>query len=498
MIVLVLLMGLSCGAQNTNETVENQQNDLFTSKTENTELIHWIERKVDSVIRENNIPAISVGIVKNGDVLFSKGFGIHNRNAELPVSENSIFQIASDTKKMTGIIANNLVRERKLKLAEPIINYIGDQLTSEAKKRLQNITVKHLLVHTSGLPYREPTTKRKDGEPMLIPYTEKDLLNDLNNVELSSVPGTEFKYSNFGYALAGYICEKASGKEYSELLFTYISKAYEMPNTTILLSEEQKAQLVTPYLKTDRNRETKPFIMGKLSSAGGVYSTVADLTILMINQINAYAESDENNKIDNPLILNENLSNGVDGYGFGLGKKVFKTGTQYGHGGDLDGFASVYIFSPEYKVGVILLTSSGGTWVGELEKELFYKLTNRNYMPPKKSIAQEVYHLIMNTGFENGKKWFNENLDSDKYYLNEAEMNNVGYAFLQQNSNEIALSVFKFNVELFPNSANVYDSLGEVYLKIGNVKQAIKNYEKSVLLNPKNENAIQTLKKLKN
>jgi len=497
-IAFISLMFTSCVSQNTNDIAENTQNNLNTSTVVSKELALWIEKKVDSVIQVNNIPAISVGVVKNGSVLFSKGFGVHNRNTKQPASEKSIFQIASDTKKMTGIIVNNLIDEGKLKLDDPIIKFIGNQLNNNAKAKLKNITVEHLLRHKSGLPYREPTTKRRDGEPMLIPYTEKDLLNDLNNVELQSEPGIKFNYSNFAYALAGYICEKASGKKYSELILTYISKAYKMPNTTISLSEQQKTQLVTPYLKTDRNTETQGFKMGKLSAAGGVYSTIEDLTTLMINQISAYSKNNENNKIKNPLVLNENLSDRTDDYGLGLGKKVFETGTQYGHGGDLDGFASAYLFSPEYRVGVILLTSSGGQWVGELEKELFYKMTNREYLPPKLSIAQELFNLIINDGFENGEKWFNENRDSDKYYLNEAEMNNVGYAFLQEQNDDLALRVFKLNVQLFPNSSNAYDSLGEVYLKIGNNELAIINYEKSVQLNPKNENAIKTLKKLKN
>lgn len=365
-----------CIAQNELNTAATNKDHLSEVSPKNKALVDWVGRKIDSVRQKNKIPAISVGIIKDGKILFSGGFGLHNLKGTRKASEISIYQIASDTKKMTGIIANNLANEEKLKLDEPIIGYLGNSIEKEAQKRLGGITLRQLLTHKSGLPYRQPTMKRKDGEPLLIPYTEQDLLTDLNNVALKSEPGTKFGYSNFGYAVAGYICEKASGEKYGELVDRYISKAYQMPNTTISLTEEQSKNLATPYRKENRTMETKPFIMGKLAAAGGVYSTISDLTNLMLHQIDAYANYTLQRK-SNPLILHEKPYEREDGYGFGLGKKVFENGIQFGHGGDLDGFASAYLFSPEYKSGVILLTSSGGKWVGQMEKEIFHKLTGR-------------------------------------------------------------------------------------------------------------------------
>ena len=217
---------------------------------------------------------------------------------------------------------------------------------------------------------------------MTIPYTEEDLINDLNVVTLKSSPGETFGYSNFGYAVAGYVLEKVSGVSYGALIQKYIATPYGMPNTTTSLTAVQQQQLVTPYTKEDRTVATKAFIMGKLTAAGGVYSTIQDLSQLMLQQLQAYRTYDANAP-KNPLVLHKDPNEKKNGYGFGMGKKIFATGMQLGHGGDLDGYASGYVFSPEHNSGIILLTSSGGRWVGELEKEIFYKLTNRRYTPPK-------------------------------------------------------------------------------------------------------------------
>lgn len=467
-------------------------------KLNNKELVKWVECKVDSIMKSNNIPAISVGIIKDGNVLLSKGFGVHNRRSDrLRASGESIYQIASDTKKLTGIIVKNLVAEGKLALNDSIVSYLPNSMADSTKQKLRNITLRQLLQHTSGMPYRAPGNKRQDGEPMLIPYTEKDLLSDLRTIELDSDPDSKFSYSNLGYAVVGYLCEQASGKAFSELITQYISIPYKMSDTTMELDRNQLKNLVTPYRKEDRNKETSNFKMGLLGAAGGAYSNVDNLLDLMIRQINAYNQNHKNDDVTDPLVLTDDLEKNKDDYGFGLGKKTFEGGTQYGHGGDLDGFASAYLFSPEFNSGVILLTSSGGSWVGELEKELFYKLTDRKYSPPKKSIAQEMYAIIVEDGFAKAEKWFQTSRDSSAYYLREEEMNNVGYAIMQENQLVEARKVFELNVTLFPKSSNAFDSLGEIYLKLNNKPLAIKYYEKSIALNPKNENAIEILKTLR-
>jgi serine-type D-Ala-D-Ala carboxypeptidase/endopeptidase len=85
----------------------------------------------------------------------------------------------------------------------------------------------------------------------------------------------------------------------------------------------------------------------------------------------------------------------------------------------------------------------------------------------------------------------------NKYYLNENEMNRFGYSLINENKINEAIEIFKMNVALFPESWNVFDSLGEGYAKAGQKELAIENYEKSLKLNSKNTSAVEALKKLK-
>lgn len=353
-------------------------NDTSVQKELSPVQISWIRNKVDSTMASNNIPALSVGIISNGKLSYVEGFGNINRESNIKVDGNTLYQIGSDTKKFTAIIVNNLVSEGKLNLDEPIATYLQDVLTSDGRQTVSGITLRTLLHHTSGIPNREPSNKRIDGDPMLVEFTAEDITNDLNSMKLDFEPGTKFGYSNFGYAIAGFICEIVTGQDYSVLIKKYITDKYNLPYTVIYPDQNQLKLVAEPYRKDDRNIKSEPWKMGKMTPAGGIYSNIFDLSKLMIAQIEAYRDFHKIGKTDDPLLLTENDGIEESHYGFGLSKTIDETGTRIGHGGDMDGYASGYVFMPDNNLGLIMLTSSGGKWFGQLEKEIRVFLTVNN------------------------------------------------------------------------------------------------------------------------
>lgn len=493
-LILFLTFALSnCAQKDTEEKTKIPKSRSVSLLDKN--LMQWIDQKADSVMLANNTPAISIGIVKDGQLAFANGYGTMKRTSDEIVNAHSLYQIGSDTKKMTGIIVNNLVSEKKIELNNSVTYYLPETLDKKTIEKLKPIKIIHLLHHQSGLPSIALSNKRIDGDPMLIPYTEKNMLNDLNTISLEFQPGSEFNYSNFGYGVLGYLCELVSKKSYTDLVEQYVAHPYGMTNTTTEPTAEQLKKLVTPYRKDDNSKETQRYIMGKLTPAGGVYSNITDISKLMVNHIKAYQRNDN---IENSLILTSESDKQGLNYGFGLGKSTFNTGTQYGHGGDMDGFGSTYLFSPEHDLGLIILTSSGGRWIDELEKEIFYKLTNQTYTPPKKSLIDFFSKVMDEKGFDDANNWIDTHKDSEAFYLSEAEMNNLGYNFLQKQEIDKAKAVFILNTKLFPESANVYDSLGEAYMLNDEIDFAIENYKKSLELNPENTNAEKMITKIKN
>ncbi|MEO1513915.1 MAG: serine hydrolase domain-containing protein [Bacteroidota bacterium] len=361
--LLLMLALVSCHPLQKVETVE-PANHPFA----------WVENIIDSTMAKNNIPALSVGIVEKGRLIYAKGFGRLHRDREERANEQTIYQIGSDTKKMTAIIAKHLAEEGIINMEESIVPLLGDRIPDSTKTKLKAVTMAYLLTHKAGIPYRAPSNERVDGHAMTKEYSETDLLTDLNAIQLRFTPGSKFGYSNLDYAIAGYLCELASNRSYAQLIDKYISKPYAMSHTSLSLHSQQKSMLATPYRKDDRNTETQPWTMGKLAPAGGVYSNIADLSKLMIQQIKVYQDYSQRGDMSSPLFLTMDDKEKEGHYGLGLGKSVDADGVRYGHGGDLDGYASGYVFSPQKDRGLILLTSSGGKWFGKMEKTIQTKL----------------------------------------------------------------------------------------------------------------------------
>lgn len=341
------------------------ENEIKTEK-----LKKEIKLLIENTISENDIPSLSVGLVYNGKTILLDGYGTVKRSSTTKVNENTIYQIASLSKMFTGIIAKNLVLEGHLILENSITTYLPKDLSKKTLKKLKPIKVIDLLLHRSGLPRDSKVVKRKDGEPMLGGYSEKDLLIDLTKLKLKSEK--TYRYSNLGYALAGYILERASELTYQELLEKYIIKQYELNNTSADRSIIPNELIATPYRKESRKIKTKSWETGKFISASGIYSNITDLSKILVNQLKAYKFFESKN-ISNPLVLTETkVSRGNEGsyYGMGLFEDKVQRGILYGHRGDMDGFASEYSFNTKTNTGVILLTSSGGKWIGLLSAQI--------------------------------------------------------------------------------------------------------------------------------
>ena len=374
-LIALLLIGLAVTSCNQPRSIRRQSQTKVT-EIQNDSITLWIDNTIKTAMQENNITSLSVAIIRHGEVDYLSGYGVLKRNGNLKVTDSTIFQIASLSKMLTGIIINNLVLEKKLELNKPIINYINLDLSEDTKQKIKSIRLEDVLFHRSGLPYNSLVVNRIDGEPMLEGYSTEQIGKDLENMELEFEPDTQYAYSNLGYALLGYIAESVTGKTYSQLLDEYVAKKYDMFNTTEKLDSIQQKTLATPYRKDNRKKETKPWNTGKLTSASGIYSNVNDLSKLLRYQLAAYSDTNQENQL-NPLLLTNKIGkreNEGSYYGLGIFEDKTKRGTVYGHRGDMDGYASEYSFNSNRNVGVVLLTSSGGKWIGYLSAIIMKKL----------------------------------------------------------------------------------------------------------------------------
>src|SRR5690242_11726102 len=156
-----------------------------------------IDDYIQAEMKAQQIPGVSVAVMKNGEIVLAKGYGLANIEHQVPVKPETIFQSGSMGKQFTATAVMMLVEEGKLSLDDKITKFFPD-----APEAWRNITIRHLLTHTSGMgDYPDDFDLRRD-------YTEDELVQRIKSVPLAFQPGEKWSYSNLAYVTLGVLIHK--------------------------------------------------------------------------------------------------------------------------------------------------------------------------------------------------------------------------------------------------------------------------------------------------
>ncbi len=437
----------------------------------------------------------SVLVSDQGKVIYKKGFGMANMEWDIPNQPNTKHRLGSITKQFTAMLILQLVAEGKLDLQAPITTYLPDY----PKASGDIITTHHLLTHTSGIPNYTAFPKFMEDESR-NPYTPEEFVKIFADKALDFTPGEKFSYSNSGYFLLGVLVEKLSGKSYEQMLQDKIFNPLQMKETGYDNHDEILKNRATGYEKQGGDYVNSSYLdMSIPYAAGSIYSTVEDLykwdqalytsTLLPKKYMTIYFK---------PYIPAFGKAQYAYGWAVGYDKIGSSKDSIYtiSHGGGINGFNTNISRAASDKSLVVLLNNTGGAPLNEITKAIRGIMHGKDYDMPKKSVADAVLVVIQEKGINAGISHYNTIKDSESYNLSEREMNAIGYQLMGSDKVEEANKVFQLIIEEFPTSSNAYDSFAESLMKLGENELAIKNYRKSVELNPNNQGGIDALKKL--
>ncbi|MGC4022252.1 MAG: serine hydrolase domain-containing protein [Cyclobacteriaceae bacterium] len=450
--------------------------------------------KIDKLMRayvDNGKFNGTVLISDKGQVIYKKGFGFADMEWNIPNQPDTKFRLGSITKQFTAMLIMQLVEQGKLKLHVPISTYLPDY----PKKNADVITLHHLLTHSSGTP--NMTSFRNFWDIKRYAHTPAELVKGFADSTLIFKPGERWDYSNSGYIVLGYIIEKVTGKSYEQVLQENIFTPLKMTNSGYDNSRTVMKNRARGYEKNGRLYINATFIdMSVPYSAGSMYSTVEDLYLwdqaLYGNQLLRKENMD--------LLFAKHIPTGWGHYGYGWNIEEMSIGntmekiSMVGHGGGINGFHTELTRIQSDKSFIILLDNTGGAPLVEMTKAIVAILYEKTYDLPKRSAAYSLADKIDKEGIPAALEFFKGIKDSPGYYLNENEMNQTGYQYLEPGKVKEAAAIFKLNTQAFPKSWNVYDSYGEALMAQGNKTEALENYKLSVKMNPGNEGGIKILK----
>ena len=303
----------------------------------------------------DRIPGLCVGIVFKNDLVFKKGYGYANVEAKVSVNPDTNFRIASISKVFTATSLLQLYEAGKLSLDDRVAKYL-EWFGSDKDKKLEAITIRELLTHSSGIS-RDGRTHHWDSD---IYPDLNELIDAIKRGTTVQEPASRFKYSNLGYSILGEVVQRVSGKPYNKYVSQSILKKIGMQRTYTDLNDTGQNQ-ATGYGRDipNKNREIfKPCNTKAMSPATGLVSNVSDLAKFISAQFVGSGKLLSDQSKREMQRINWTRKTTGDHYGLGyetwyLGKKLL-----VGHGGGFPGFKTKIGLDIEDQVGVIILTNS--------------------------------------------------------------------------------------------------------------------------------------------
>lgn len=316
----------------------------------------WLKAKMEY----RGIPGCSFAVVYDQELVYSNGYGYCDVEEKAPAAAITVYRIASITKTFTSTAIMQLRDAGKLRLDDPIRKYLPwVDIQAEFEKEPE-ITIWHLLTHTSGLPGEAAFPYWTDHK---FPTKEK-IIATLPEQEMLYPTGTKWHYSNLAMTLLGYIIENVSGQSYDKYIENNLLIPLNMHNTYVDISKNKKLikTLATAYGRRlpDGSHELMPFTDSKgLTPAANMSSTVEDLAKWASFQFNGKAA--DGTQLLKPATLREMhrvhwLQPDWES-GWGLGWAVRKKGerTIVGHGGWVAGYRTEISFCPAEKTAFIIM-----------------------------------------------------------------------------------------------------------------------------------------------
>lgn len=448
------------------------------------------QQEIQALLKSNQDEYGTVGqavaVLKNGALVYTSSTGFAVKEFAVPASPETVFQIFSISKLFAHQQLGQLVDAGKLSWDAPLSTYLDNLPES-----WQKISVRQILNHISGLPeyYRD------FENPM--PKTAEAALERVRTEPFEFETQSQVKYNQTNYLLLKMIIEKLTGQSYAERLAAFFEKA-ELANTrygdiaAVIPGRAITYQAGQNGLERLANLDQPHYMI----TATGLNSNAVDLAGWFSRLLAGEFVSQKTlTDMWQPIKLNDGTGCRFAG---GFERKETATFISVGHGGG--GRCDVRHFMPKEAkdtLSIIYLSNGGERFRNPRDmSERIANIVSGGTLVPLLTLSDTMAEAIGNNDWPAAHAAYVAFKKADlTTQLTEDMLNNLGYGVWAKHGAEKALPVFKFNINEHPDSANPYDSLGEVQLHLGDKVNARKNYQKAQSLAP-NDRVAKILKQL--
>lgn len=398
--LFILLFGfvfsISVFAEKENSTVKlSQQNSLTNDKISQME--SWIKKNM----KDGKIPGASVVIVEGDKTVYCKGFGYSNIKTRKPVTQDTLFELGSTSKAFTALGILKLEKEGLVNLNNPVNKYIPwfrmkykGNYRGEKVNGYVDITLAHLLHHTSGIPFKSIGDIPIDSSDDAL---EKTVSTQVGK-ELDFYPGEKFLYATINYDILALVIQNVSHMSYEDYMRKNIIESLGLNNTYLSRNEAAKYNLANGYkVRFLRPVEYKAPIYRGNTPAGYIITNAEDLA----KWIKIQLATDDSIKLDKNLIGVSHLPDRTvapssDGSSYACGWSVFQDGGGIiAHGGNNPNYSSYILFRPQERIGIGIFANLNSSYTEAIAKGIDNIILGEK---PKDNIP-DAYISIDNASF---------------------------------------------------------------------------------------------------
>ncbi|HEY6333397.1 MAG TPA: serine hydrolase [Blastocatellia bacterium] len=447
--------------------------------------ISRLQSGIPRLMEQGDVPGLSIALISDGKIAWNHAFGVKHTSTGAPVTDETVFEAASLSKPVFAYGVLKLADQGRIDLDAPLSKYLPNYI--EGDDRINQITARMVLSHRTGFP------NWRQGSSLKIYFT----------------PGERFSYSGEGFVYLGKVVERITGEHLSDFLKSEVLAPLGMTNSSYVWLDEYNDLCATGH-----DEARSPVLKSKPTAANpasSLHTTALDYSKFVIALINGSGlkpgtaremlspQVKLNPKCTNCILTPPaDLSNSL-AWGLGIGLELAPDDDWFWHWGDNGAFKCFVMASPKQKAGVVIFTDS--TYGLSIIPDIVDMAIGGQH-PALDWIKYDRYdsptHRFLKEALKNGADSAvrQAHADDDFSRISQGQLNTIGYILLRHNLTKAAITVFDLNVRRWPDSSNVYDSLAEAYFADGQKDLAIKNYQRSLDLDPGNQNAIRMLKKI--
>jgi CubicO group peptidase (beta-lactamase class C family) len=327
------------------------------------------EKQIEQLILKGEIPSLSVAVARDGKIIWEKGFGLANKEKNIPATNHTKYKLASISKQLTATGLMILVERGLIDLDKPVNDYLGKVKLYARIGDAEEATVRRVVNHTSGMPLHSQhfyKTESYQPPPMDETISRYGIL--------VTVPGERFQYSNLGYGLIGYVISRTSGKSYADFMHEEVFVPLGMDRTSVYLGQGLEDGQAVTYAPDD---SVVPPYLSDSPGATAIVSSAHDLIRFGMFHL-------KNNLPDQRAIITEATIDKMQipspetgpleewecaGSGYGIGWVISTTKDNLRavrHDGGAVGVSTTLTLIPKENIAVVILSNTKTKWRGAI------------------------------------------------------------------------------------------------------------------------------------